>query len=127
MQNGRQSKNGKTKRVGKLSVYQILFYGGILLIALAVAGILAAVILLRIYKQRLIEELNKEYGRERLKLVHKNFPEVDMSIVTPCEMFMEEFLRLFREKYEDAENYFKCIGLDDEEIHRIQSSLTAPI
>ena len=65
MQNGRQSKNGKTKRVGKLSVYQILFYGGILLIALAVAGIWAAVILLRIYKQRLIEELNKEYGRER--------------------------------------------------------------
>ena len=67
--------------------------------------------------------LTKEYGRERLKLIHKNFPEADISIVTPCEMFMEEFLRLFREKYGDAENYFKSIGLDDEEIHLIQSKL----
>ncbi len=94
-------------------------------------GVVSAILLLHagVSDKDIVDNyvLTKEYGRERLKLVHKNFPEVDMSIVTPCEMFMEEFLRLFREKYEDAENYFKCIGLDDEEIHRIQSSLTAPI
>ncbi len=90
-------------------------------------GVVSAVLLLHagVSDKDIVDNyvLTKEYGRERLKLVHKNFPEVDMSIVTPCEMFMEEFLRLFREKYEDAENYFKSIGLDDEEIHLIQSKL----
>lgn len=94
-------------------------------------GVVSAILLLHagVSDKDIVDNyvLTKEYGRERLKLVHKNFPEVDMSIVTPCEMFMEEFLRLFRERYEDADNYFKSIGLDDEEIHRIQSSLTAPI
>lgn len=61
--------------------------------------------------------LTKEYGKERLELVHKNFPELDMNIVTPCEMFMEEFLRMFREKYGDTEKYFKEMGLNDKEIH----------
>jgi protein tyrosine/serine phosphatase len=67
--------------------------------------------------------ITKEYGRERLELVHKNFPEIDMNIVTPCEMFMEEFLSLFREKYGDTEKYFKSIGLSDKEIQMLQSKL----
>lgn len=67
--------------------------------------------------------LTKEYGRERLELVHKNFPELDMNVVIPCEMFMEEFLRMFREKYGDTEIYFKTIGLNDEEILLIREKL----
>lgn len=34
-----------------------------------------------------------------------------------------EDLRLFREKYGDAENYFKSIGLRNEEIQMIRSKL----
>ena len=67
--------------------------------------------------------LTKEYGRERLELVHKNFPEIDMNIVTPCEMFMEEFLKLFREKYVNTDNYFKTLGLSDAEITMLWSKL----
>lgn len=71
--------------------------------------------------------LTKEYGRERLELVHKNFPELDMNIVTPCERFMEEFLRMFREKYGGTEKYFKTIGLNDVEIRLIREKLCRKI
>jgi len=67
--------------------------------------------------------LTREYGRERLELVHKNFPEVDMNIVTPCEWYMEEFLRLFREKFGTTEEYFKSLGLSKDEVERIRRKL----
>lgn len=90
-------------------------------------GVVSAILLLHagVSDKDIIENyvLTKEYGRERLEMVHKNFPEVDMNIVTPCEMFMEEFLRLFRVKYGDTENYFKSMGLSDEEIHMLRTKL----
>ena len=90
-------------------------------------GVVAAILLFHagVSDKDIIDNyvLTKEFGRERLELIHKNFPDVDMNIVTPCEMFMEEFLRLFREKYRDAENYFKSIGLNNEEIQMIRSKL----
>lgn len=46
-----------------------------------------------------------------------------MDIVTPCEMFMEEFLRLFREKYGDTNNYFKGMGLSSIEIEQLSKKL----
>ncbi len=67
--------------------------------------------------------LTKEYGRERLELVHKNFPEIDMNIVTPCEMFMEEFLRLFRTEYGNTNSYFKSLGLSEDEIKALRDKL----
>ena len=67
--------------------------------------------------------LTKEYGKERLALVHQNFPEIDMNIVTPCEWFMKEFLRLFRAEFGDVTQYFKQIGLNDEEIQAIRNKL----
>jgi len=67
--------------------------------------------------------LTREYGRERLELVHKNFPEVDMNIVTPKEWYMEEFLRLFREKFGTTEGYFKALGLNGTEIENIRRKL----
>lgn len=70
--------------------------------------------------------LTKEYGKERLALMHENFPEINMNIVTPCEMFMEEFLTLFREKYGDTECYFKSLGLSDEEIQSLWEKLSSP-
>lgn len=90
-------------------------------------GVVSAILLLfaGVSDKDIIENyvITKEYGKERLELIHKNFPEVDMKIVTPCEMFMEEFLQLFKEKYGDAESYFKSIGLVDEEIQRIRNKL----
>lgn len=69
-------------------------------------GVVSAILLLHagVSDMDIIDNyvLTKEYGRERLELVHKNFPEVDMNIVTPCEIFMKEFLRLFREEYADT-------------------------
>ena len=67
--------------------------------------------------------LTREYGRERLELIHKNFPEVDMNIVTPKEWYMEEFLRLFREKFGTTEEYFQTLGLSEEEIKKIRQKL----
>lgn len=67
--------------------------------------------------------LTKEYGRERLELVHNNFPELDMNIVTPCERFMEEFLGLFRAEYGDSNTYFRSIGLSESEIKALRDKL----
>ena len=60
--------------------------------------------------------LTKEYGKERLALVHQNFPDVDMNIVIPQEGFMREFLKLFRERFQNTDCYFKEIGLNEQEI-----------
>ena len=46
-----------------------------------------------------------------------------MNIVTPCERFMEKFLRLFRAEYGDANTYFKTIGLSEEEIKALGDKL----
>ena len=58
-----------------------------------------------------------------MELIHKNFPEIDMRIVTPCEMYMEEFLRLFRDEYGNTEAYFNKIGLCDEVILKLRRKL----
>lgn len=90
-------------------------------------GVVAAILLCHagVRDMDIIENyvLTKEYGKQRLELVHKNFPELDMNIITPCEIFMEEFLRMFREKYGDTEKYFKTIGLNDMEIRLIREKL----
>ncbi len=90
-------------------------------------GVVAAILLLHagVGDKDIIDNyvLTKEYGRERLELVHKNFPEVNMNIVTPCKMFMEEFLRLFREEYGDTSTYFRSIGLSEGEVKALRDKL----
>lgn len=71
--------------------------------------------------------LTKEYNLERFKWAHKCFPEVDMRIVIPNEMYIKEFLRYFRELYEDTSTYFKKIGLQQDEISRIRDKLVDPL
>lgn len=63
--------------------------------------------------------LTKEYGKDRLALVHHNFPDIDMNIVTPREDFILKFLRIFRERFHNTELYFKEIGLNEVEIAKI--------
>lgn len=93
-------------------------------------GVVSAILLLHagVSDKDIVDNyvLTKEYGRERLELVHKNFPDVDMNIVTPCEMFMEEFLRLFRDKYGDTKKYFRSMGLSDGEVQMLRSKLCEP-
>lgn len=90
-------------------------------------GVVSAILLLHVgvSDKDIIDNyvLTKEYGKERLELVHKNFPEIDMNIITPCEMFMEEFLRLFREEYGNTNTYFRSLGLNEEEIQAIRDKL----
>ena len=94
-------------------------------------GVVAAILLCHagVSDRDIIENyvLTKEYGKQRLELVHKNFPELDMSIIIPCEMFMEEFLRMFKEEYGNTEKYFKMIGLSDKEIRLIREKLCKDI
>lgn len=90
-------------------------------------GVVAAILLLHagVSDEDIVDNyvLTKEYGKERLELAHKNFPELDMNIVTPCEMFMEEFLRLFRAEYGDTSRYFKSLGLSETEIQAIREKM----
>ena len=90
-------------------------------------GVVSAILLLHagVSDEDIIENyvLTREYGKERLALVHKNFPEIDMNIVTPREWFMEEFLRLFRAKFGTTDNYFTELGLSTCEIEAIRQKL----
>lgn len=90
-------------------------------------GVVSAILLMHagVSDEDIIENyvLTREYGKERLELVHKNFPEIDMNIVTPREWFMEEFLRLFRERFGTTEEYFRNLGLGREEIEKIRQKL----
>lgn len=67
--------------------------------------------------------LTREFGKERLSLVHRNLPEIDMNIVIPCGMFMSEFLRMFVEMYGNTDQYFAQIGLSVGEISLLRRKL----
>lgn len=62
-------------------------------------------------------------NKERFELLHKNFPEVDMNIVILREDYMKDFLKSMKIKYKDATGYLKEIGLEDNEIKKINGKL----
>lgn len=90
-------------------------------------GVVSAILLMHagVSDKDIIENYvaTREYGRERLELIHKNFPEIDMNIVTPNEIFMEMFLRLFREKFGNSNNYFRQMGLNGTQVAAIRKKL----
>lgn len=90
-------------------------------------GVVSAILLLHagVSDADIVENyvLTREYGRERLALVHKNYPDIDMNIVTPREWYMEEFLRLFRNKFGDTYSYFEELGLSPLETARITEKI----
>lgn len=90
-------------------------------------GVVAAILLLHagVRTDEIIRDyvLTREYGKERLALVQKNFPGIDMRIVTPCEAFMTEFLRLFKERYRNTKQYFRRLGLSADEIELLRCKL----
>lgn len=90
-------------------------------------GVVAAILLLQagVETDEIVRDyvLTREYGKERLALVQKNFPGIDMRIVTPCEAFMTEFLQLFKERYRSTGQYFRKLGLSAEEIELLRCKL----
>lgn len=90
-------------------------------------GVVSAILLCQVgvSDEDIIENyvLTREYGKEGLELLYKNFPEVDMNIMILNEKFMEECLRLLKKRFGDTNNYFKKNGLSVEEIDRITRKL----
>ena len=62
-------------------------------------------------------------NKERFELLHKNFPEVDMNIVILREEYMKDFLKSMKIKYKDATGYLNEIGLENNEIKKINGKL----
>lgn len=62
-------------------------------------------------------------NKERFERYISNDPNAKREVVFPTEHFMKEFLRLFREKYSDSENYLRMIGLTDSELEKLKNKL----
>lgn len=67
--------------------------------------------------------LTKECNKDRFALFQQKYPEIDIGIVIPREEYIVSFLRMFREKYGDAQNYLHMLGLSAEEIGQIKEKL----
>ena len=90
-------------------------------------GVISAILLLHagISDDNIIQNytLTKEYIREKLNWFRENVPEIDIDIITPYNEYMEEFLRLFRSKFDSTIEYFKNLGLTEGEIKRLRNKL----
>ncbi len=67
--------------------------------------------------------LTKECNRERFRLIHKNFPGLDVNIVIPREEYMTGFLDMFFSRYTSAAGYLRAIGLTEQEIQGVRDKL----
>lgn len=67
--------------------------------------------------------LTRECNQKRFEQIHQNYPEVDMSIVIPDESYMREFLRLFKERFQAAEDYFEARGVSRDEVALIKRKM----
>ncbi|SCY71757.1 tyrosine-protein phosphatase [Butyrivibrio sp. INlla14] len=63
--------------------------------------------------------LTKECNRERFEMLRVNHPEIDLNIVIPRESYIIDFMKLFKEKFSDADGYFRETGVSDETKNRI--------
>ncbi len=67
--------------------------------------------------------LTRELIEDRLDFIHRNMPNLNMEIITPCEWYMTEFIRLFKNRYGSTNGYFKSIGLSMEEAERLRKKM----
>lgn len=67
--------------------------------------------------------VTKEYNYHRFEKIKVERPHIDLNVVCPRPWYAEEFLRLFHEKYGSTEDYFRQIGLNDDEIGKIRTKL----
>lgn len=68
-------------------------------------------------------EISNLYLSKLLQEFSKKNKEIDINIITPKKVYIEEFLHMFHEKYNSAENYLLEIGLSEEEIKNIRKKL----
>ena len=64
-----------------------------------------------------------EYKRGRFAGIRVERPYINLDAVCPRAWYAEEFLRLFLEKYGSTTEYFRLIGLNDNEIEKIRTKL----
>ncbi len=67
--------------------------------------------------------VTKECNEPRFELIHKNFPDIDMTIIVPQERYILEFLKAFCNKYGTAHNYLHTLGLSEDKISSILRKL----
>ena len=67
--------------------------------------------------------LTKTYNKERFEWIHKNFPEIDMKIMTPSERYMTGFIDQLKSKYGSFREYLIAIGVTADEIESIIAKL----
>lgn len=90
-------------------------------------GVVSAILLLLagVGKEDIVANymLTKECNKERFRLIKTNFPNIDINIVIPQEMYMIRFLELFMSKFGDAAAYLESIGISAEEQMQIKRKL----
>lgn len=90
-------------------------------------GVVSAILLTLcgVSKEDVISDymVTKICNQECFQLIHKNYPEIDMNIVTPNERYMREFLQLLEQYYGDAKNFLHTIGVSDQEIASVIAKL----
>ena len=90
-------------------------------------GVVSAVLLslVGVPEEEIIADyvLTAECIKERLRNMHERFPQIDMTVVTPCEDYLRGFLALWKAKYGCAENYLHSLGLTEEEVQRLREKL----
>ncbi len=90
-------------------------------------GIISAILLLlvSVSEEDIIGDYmeTKECNAPRFELIHKNFPDLDMSVIIPQRQYMEEFLTKFQEKYGNVQHYLHLLGLNDDEISCLKDKL----
>ncbi|MBR4668204.1 MAG: tyrosine-protein phosphatase [Butyrivibrio sp.] len=65
----------------------------------------------------------KENSKARFKMLHENYPELDMDIVIPNENNMVSFMQLIEDNYGTVEDYFTGIGINSELQQKIRCKL----
>lgn len=90
-------------------------------------GVIAAILLLlaEVGESDIVADymLTKECNQKRFVLFRQKYPDIDINIVIPHEEYIVRFLRLFHEKYDDAQNYLHAIGLLAEEVEQVKEKL----
>lgn len=90
-------------------------------------GVLSAILLLHagVDEETVIRDyaLTQVYGKEILEAVFRLFPDADRSIVTPLPRHMSAFLQIFREKYQNTENYMRQTGLTSTQTAALRTKL----
>ncbi len=67
--------------------------------------------------------ITKENNAERFKLIHRNFPDIDMNIVIPRENFMRDFLIKMEKAHGSVREYFISMGITEDFQEKIRRKM----